>query len=135
MLILNIFQGVSQRYITSHEVLGIQFVAELDSVGHQWYDLGIFLGISTSELARIKQSHEYKGFQRCLIELFKCFQSRTKPVSWNDIIEALTKMNNNDLADRIREKTASSSYPLSLLHSGSVSEPMETDDVSEIHHN
>ena len=117
---------------------GIQFVAELDSVGPQWYVLGIFLGISTSDLDRIKQSHEYKGFQRCLIELFKYFQSHTKPVSWNDIIEALTKMSNNDLADQIRNKyagTASSSYPLSLLHSGGVSEPMETDDVSEVHHN
>ena len=126
---------MSERYITPHEVLEIQFVAELESVGHQWYTLGFFLGIPTSELDRIKQSHVYEGSQRCLIELFKCFQSRTKPVTWKDIIEALTKMHNNDLADHIREKTVSSSYPLSLVHSGSVSEPMETNDVSEIHHN
>ena len=79
-----------------------QFVEELDKVS-RWYDLGVFLGVPTSELDIIGQMYR-EGIQRCLIELFKCFQSRSKPVSWNDIAEALTKMHNNDLADYLRRK-------------------------------
>ena len=80
-----------------------QFVEELDKVS-RWYDLGVFLGVPTSELDIIGQMYCSEGIQRRLIELFKCFQSRSKPVSWNDIAEALTKMHNNDLANQLRHK-------------------------------
>ena len=95
------------------------FTEELDSIGPKWYDVGIFLGIATHELDVIREYHGIRGTQSCLIELFKCFQSYTKPVSWNDIVDALTKIHNNYLADRIRDKyirTVSSSYS-SPLHS------------------
>ena len=81
-----------------------QFVQELDKE-HRWYDLGIFLGVPTSELDIIEQHYRLEGIQRCLIELFKCFQSRrNEPVSWNNIATALTKMHNNNLADQICHK-------------------------------
>ena len=95
------------------------FTSDLESVGPKWYDLGIFLGISTHELDVIGKYHGSEGTQRCLIELFKCFQSRTKPVSWNDITDALTKIHNNYLADQIRDKyirKVLSYYPLSPPH-------------------
>ena len=80
----------------------------------------MILGISTHKLDVIGKYHGSEGTQRCLIELFKCFQCRTKPVTWNDITDALTKIHNNYLADRIRVKyaqTVLSSYPSSPLHS------------------
>ena len=118
-----------------------QFPLELESVGAEWYDLGIFLCIPTNKLDVIGEYHGRKGTRRCLIELFKCLQFRTKPVSWNDIVDALTKIHNNYLADQIRDKyiwAVSSSYPSSPLHSekqktGSDSQIMETDSVSETH--
>ena len=119
------------------------FTSDLESVGPKWYDLGIFLGISTHELDVIGKYHGSEGTQRCLIELFKCFQSRTKPVSWNDITDALTKIHNNYLADQIRDKyirKVLSYYPLSPPHNekqasetGSDTQIMETDGVSETH--
>ena len=117
------------------------FTSELESVGPKWYDFGIFLGISTPELDVIGEYHGSKGTQRCLIELFKCFQHRTKPVSWNDITDGLTKIHNNYLADQIRTKyiqTVLSSYPLSPPRSEkqetrSDSQIMETAGVSETH--
>ena len=52
-----------------------QFVQDLDKEPG-WYQLGVFLSVSISELAHIEQSHgSGKGIQRCLIELFECFQS------------------------------------------------------------
>ena len=122
------------------------FTSELDSVGPKWYDLGIFLGISTPELDVIGEYHGSKGTQRCLIELFKCFQSSTKPVSWNDITDALTKMHNNNLADHIQHNVQTNVSSLSRLSSprarseeqedektGSGSQMMEIGRVSEIH--
>ena len=123
-----------------------QFTSELDSVGPKWYDVGIFLGITTHEMDVIGENHGTKGTQRCLIELFKCFQTHSKPLSWNDIIDALIKIHNNCLADCIREKyiqTASSSYLSSPLPGAekdgektrSDSQMMETSIVSELHDN
>ena len=116
------------------------FTSELESVGPKWYDLGIFLGISTHELDIIGEFHGSKGTQRCIIELFKCFQSRTKPVSWNDIVDALTKIHNNYIADRIRDKyiqTVSSSCPLSPPYTEKQvrtdSQVMGTDSASKTH--
>ena len=119
------------------------FTAELDSVGPKWYDLGMFLGISTHELDVIGKYHGSEGTQRCLIELFKCFHSRTRPVTWNDIVDALTKMHNNYLAECICHNQVQTKSSLSLLSSprseqqedentGSDSQVMDT--VSEIHH-
>ena len=115
------------------------FVQELDKES-RWYDLGVFLGVLTSELDIIGQNYHLEGIQRCLIELFKCFQSHSKPVSWKDITDALIKMHNNHLADQIRLKyvlTDPSQHPpsshntnmgrssVSVSNPGSVS---ETDD-------
>ena len=119
------------------------FTSELESVGPKWYDLGVFLGVSTHKLDVIGKYHGSEGTQRCLIELFKCFHSRTRPVTWNDIVDALTKMHNNYLAECICHKlvqTNSSLSPLSPSHSeehnceeaGSDSQGIDT--VSEIHH-
>ena len=94
-----------------------QFTAELDFISHRWNDLGILFGISTSDLAHIEQSHENKGFQRCLIELFKCLQSHSEPVSWNNIADALIKMYNNDLANHEHPNV----QPTSVLSSLSAS--------------
>ena len=121
------------------------FTSELDPVGPKWYDLGIFLGISTHELDVIGKYHGSEGTQRCLIELFKCFQCRTKPVSWNDITDALTKMHNNNLADHIQHNVQTNVSSLSHLSSprarseeqedektGSGSQMMEIGRVSDI---
>ena len=68
----------------------------------RWYDLGVFLGVPTYKLDVI--GRDYQGTQRRLIELFKYFQSHGKVVSWNDIVDALTKMQHKDLADQLRQK-------------------------------
>ena len=111
-----------------------QFVQELDRES-KWYELGFFLGVPTSELDIVKQNYSLEGTQRCLIELFKYFQSCSKSVSWNDIADALKKMHNNYLADQIRHKYVWMGPSPPSHHSGSVSEPniqlKDTGNVSE----
>ena len=111
-----------------------QFVEELDRES-RWYELGFFLGVPTSELDIVKQNYYLEGTQRCLIELFKYFQSRSEPVSWNDIADALRNMHNNYLADQICRKYVWMGPSPPSPHSGSVSEPSiqlkDTSNVSE----
>ena len=110
----------------------------------RWYDLGVFLCVPTYELDVI--ARDYQGTQRRLIELFKYFQFHGKVVSWNDIADALTKMQRKDLADQLRQRhlrMIASSYPLPPTRSekqeseeaGKDSQGMDTGSVSEVHDN
>ena len=107
----------------------------------RWYDLGIFLCVPTYELDVI--ARDYQGTQRRLIELFKYFQSHGKVVSWNDIVDALTKMQHKDLADQLRQKYIVQTVPLSPHPSekqdcdeaGNDSQGMDTGSVSEVYNN
>ena len=76
--------------------------ADVLSAESKWYDLGVFLAIPTSKLDIIEKNHHTDGVQRCLIELYKCFESRPRPVSWVDIADALKKMRNKQLCKHIR---------------------------------
>ena len=117
-----------------------QFAEELVKE-RRWYDLGIFLCVPTHQLDII--ARDYHGTQRCLIELFKCFQSRIRPISWNDIVDVLTKIQHKDLADQLRQKYILQTAPLSPPHNekldceetGSDSRVMETGSVSEAYIN
>ena len=66
-----------------------------------WYSLGVFLGAPTGELDAIGINYRGVSNIRCLIELYKCLQSRGKTPSWDFIAKCLRKMNKNSLADRI----------------------------------
>ena len=105
----------------------------------RWYDLGVFLNVPTYELDVINVAREYQGTQRRLIELFKYFQSHGKVVSWNDIVDALTKMQRKDLADQLHQKYILQTVPLSphcserqeSEEAGKDSQGMDTGSVSD----
>ena len=70
----------------------------------RWYDFGIFLGVPTHELDTIGLNYRQEGTMRCLIEMYKCLESRQKLRSWEDIAEALSRINNEYLSHHIRQK-------------------------------
>ena len=70
----------------------------------KWYDLGVFLGIPTNELDSIQERYVFEGQTRCLIEIYKCLERRTKPIQWKAIIEALRRRKNNKLANDLDRK-------------------------------
>ena len=121
-----------------------QFTEELVKEPN-WYNLGVFLGVPTYELDVIARDYHLEGTQRRLIELFKYFQSHGKVVSWNDIVDALTRMQHKDLADQLHQKyiqtTASShlsptrSEKQDCEEARNDSQVMDTGSVSEVHDN
>ena len=83
-----------------------EFVSELHSLGPDWYTLGIFLNTKPMELSWIEQNYKGHGIDRCLIELYnKAVQSA---LSWDNIVNVLSRMRYNELADKIRQKYCSS---------------------------
>ena len=69
-----------------------------------WYIFGTFMGIPADELDNIGLNYRTEGVMRCLIEMYKCIESRGLPLSWEHIVKSLRKMDNRSLADKIHSK-------------------------------
>ena len=89
-----------------------EFASEL-SEETGWYIFGTFMGVPANELDNIGLNYRTEGIMRCLIEMYKCIESRGLPLSWEHIVESLRKMNNYSLADKIHSKYILSSLRLS----------------------
>ena len=87
------------------------FIEDL-SQDERWYTLGTLLGVPTHKLDAISVNYGSSGINRCLGELFKCCMELEGGVSWEQIVEALRKMDNDFLAGIIYSKYISPS-PLS----------------------
>ena len=98
-----------------------QFVKVL-SAETDWYSMGAFLGVPTTDLDRIK--HEYRGatVTRCLIEVYQCLERLGKTPSWNSITSTLRELGNHALSEKIRSTDI---YPSTKPPSESISSNSE----------
>ena len=80
------------------------FSEVLSQEGPKWFDIGIYLGASTAELKDIQHNYNTNGVVRCLIELHDCLVKKTKPLTWENVANALRRLGNNALADTIHSK-------------------------------
>ena len=69
-----------------------------------WYTFGTFMGVPANELDNIGLNYRTVGVMRCLIEMYKCIESRRLPLSWEHIVESLRSMKSNHLSDKIQSK-------------------------------
>ena len=76
------------------------FTEEL-SQDPRWYTLGILLGIPTQELELINLNCHSTGIKKCLVELYNFMEAQGILPSWSQVTEALRRMNNYLLADKI----------------------------------
>ena len=81
-----------------------------------WYVLGVFMDVPTTELDTIDRNYGKDGRMRCLTEVYKFIKSKSLPLSWQLIAESLRSMNNNALAEQIE-----SDYILPSLEASPVS--------------
>lgn len=75
--------------------------AEILSAEKDWCTVGMFLGVSSVELAEIGDKYRSVSVVRCLIELYTYLERKGKLVTWESIISALRKMNNHSLANKV----------------------------------
>ena len=84
------------------DVLTPSEFTELLSEEPDWYSFGAFLGARTHELDIIQMNHQGAGsHKRCLIELYKCLESRGKTPSWEVVVDKLKRFKNYKLSNRI----------------------------------
>ena len=81
----------------------VQFVKALHNEPN-WYILGIFMDVPTTELDIIDRNCGKYGNMRCLTEVYKFIKSKSLPLSWQLIAESLRNMNNNALAEQIESE-------------------------------
>ena len=79
------------------------FIEEL-SQDQRWYTLGILLGVPTHKLDTISLNYGSMGISVCLGKLYKCCMELEGGVSWEQIVEALRKIDNGFLAGIIYSK-------------------------------
>ena len=93
------FSRVSSRFAVESPTID-KFV-EVLATERDWYSLGMFLSVSTVDLDVITTNYSTQGIRRCLIEIYKCLESKGKPLSWKIIAVALQRMESFNLANEI----------------------------------
>ena len=67
-----------------------------------WHQLGSCLGLPTHELKQIER--DYQGNERRKQEMLDLWLRRKPDAGWRDVVSALRKMEENAVAERIRQK-------------------------------
>ena len=75
--------------------------AEVLSKEPDWYSFGIFLGVRSPDLDRIKHEYDSISITRCLIEVYKCLERLGKVPSWDFVACKLRAIGNHALAEEI----------------------------------
>ena len=95
---------------------------------HDWYSLGVFLGVSRAELMRIEKYQGAISITRCLIELYGCLEKNT--LCWEKIANGLKWLGNNTLSDEIYSKYITPSIRR-VTHSLMSSSHDTTDEITD----
>ena len=114
------FSRVSSRFAVESPTVD-KFV-EVLATERDWYSLGMFLGVSTVDLDVISTNYSTQGIRRCLIEIYKCLDSKGKPLSWKIIAIALQRMESFNLANEIL-RISESPEENQPTHSDSANQP------------
>ena len=99
---------VPRPYPATPQLLGVPMAtpsidtfAKVLSKQPDWYSLGVFLGVPSSELDTIGENYSKISVTRCLIEVYKCLERLGKAPSWDFIANNLREMGNHALAEHI----------------------------------
>ena len=69
----------------------------------QWFSLGVHLNLAYGDLKNIENQYSCQGTNRCVTELFICYEKNKKPC-WKDIAGAFEKIGDHNHAGQIRDK-------------------------------
>ena len=97
------------------------FVKVLSQDGPNWFDIGVYLGASITDLKEIRKNYTTHGIITCLAELHECLVKKNKPLTWEAIATALRRLGNHRLADSIH-----SNYILPAIRRASSNETSTT---------
>ena len=87
---------------------------ELVSVS-DWRKLGLNLGVQDYELDQIERSRSAEGCDGWKRETFSLWLKHTPNASWRDVVEALQRMGENTVAEKIELKYTVGSVRISKL--------------------
>ena len=77
------------------------FVEVLSQDCPNWFDIGVYLGASITDLREIRKNYTTHGIITCLAELHDCLVKKEKPLTWEAIATALRRLGNHRLAESI----------------------------------
>ena len=82
-----------------------ELAGELKPIFAEWYELGIALGLSTTQLKEIETMHNKKP-SRCMINMLEAWIKQGSDKTRSQIVQALRSplVGHNDVADEIEGK-------------------------------
>ena len=86
---------------STSEMTANEFAEELDEVP-SWFDLGVYLRAPVVKLDRIRNMKE--SIITSLVKLYELMNSQRIPLTWDKIASALERLQNHQLASKIRER-------------------------------
>ena len=69
---------------------------------NDWYMLGIQLGISSSQLNKIRTTYHVHGVERLMVEMFDVWLTSSLDASWMKVITALRNIGQHLVAKEIQ---------------------------------
>jgi len=77
---------------------------ELGETG-SWMQLGLYLGLPKHKLNEIHADYGLQGLGRCKLEMLESVLNlREATLSWDTVVEAVSRTGNNRVAKKIAEK-------------------------------
>ena len=76
-----------------------------------WFTLGFYLGVEITDLKNIHTTYHVNGVNRLKIEMLNKWLKRCPAASWDDVIEALTDMDEVTASDLVKAGRPQKSSP------------------------
>ena len=94
----------SELGVQATDILNVKNLStELTTITN-WYQLGLYLNLQTHDLNKIQQDHAHQGNDRQRLEMLSLWLRRTPNATWEDVVSALQQMEENRVAENIRQK-------------------------------
>ena len=101
--------------VQATDILNVKNLSSELTTITNWYQLGLYLNLQTHELDKIQQDHAHQGNDRQMLVMLGLWLRRTPNATWKDVVSVLQQMEENRVAENIRQqhnRTASKSYSI-----------------------
>ena len=94
----------SELELQATDILNVKNLSTELTTITDWYQLGLYLNLQTHELNKIQQDHAHQGNDRQMVEMLAVWLQRTPNATWGDMVNGLQQMEENRVAENIRQK-------------------------------
>ena len=97
-------QATAEFGVQATDILKVKNLSTELTMVTNWYQLGLCINLQTHELDKIQQDHVHQGNDRQRLEMLVLWLRCTPNATWENVVSALQQMEENRVAEKIRQK-------------------------------